>query len=582
MMSSAKDVFETRADLAHFGSNALLLYALQLRFDIDDIMTVAATALTDDSKDQKCDLLYIDDESRTAVLAQAYVATDIKKTAAPSNKAADLAIAVGWVLGNERPEDLGASLRSGAEDLHSAILAGKVDVIELWYSHNLPESKNAKLQLERAARTARALLKHHYPEMDVEVRFLEIGRNMLEEWYRSTESPILVTDEFQVPTASWVDEHGDGWDAVLTTVPAGWLHDLNHRYGDRLFSANVRGYMPSRRTAQNINYNMELTAREQPGRFWVFNNGVTALVSDVRRNRRKKTLAVKGISVVNGAQTTGALAKVEQNALADARVMIRFVKASNPDINDDIIKYNNSQNPIKPSDFRSSDRYQERLRKEFKSIPDSTYLGARRGGKEDRARRPSNLISSDTAAQALAAAHQDPDIAYHDLRSIWESDEVYARYFSDHTSAAHIVLAYTLLRAIQQIKFELAGKQNDERTKDESEILEYLRRRGSSFLLASAVSGCAEICLGRAIADSFKLSFGATTSPAVAVEYWKPLVEALLPFAPGSLDPVFDNGGLRRKETVKGAMDRFRALVSSTKKANAGIFEDFRMHVVTS
>lgn len=84
-MSSAKDVFETRADLAHFGSNALLLYALQLRFDIDDIMTVAATALTDDSKDQKCDLLYIDDESRTAVLAQAYVATDIKKTAVPSN-----------------------------------------------------------------------------------------------------------------------------------------------------------------------------------------------------------------------------------------------------------------------------------------------------------------------------------------------------------------------------------------------------------------------------------------------------------------------------------------------------------------
>jgi hypothetical protein len=152
------------------------------------------------------------------------------------------------------------------------------------------------------------------------------------------------------------------------------------------------------------------------------------------------------------------------------------------------------------------------------------------------------LISSDTAAQALAAAHQDPDIAYHDLRSIWESDEVYARYFSDHTSAAHIVLAYSLLRAIQEIKFELAGKRKDERTKDDSEILEYLRRRGSSFLLASAVSGCAEIYLGRAIADSFKLSFGATTSPAVAVEYWKPLVEALLPFAPGSLDPVFDNG----------------------------------------
>jgi hypothetical protein len=85
-----------------------------------------------------------------AVLAQAYMATDLTKTQAPANKAGDLAVAVGWVLGNERPEALGASLRSAAEDLHNVIEAGEVDVIELWYSHNLPESKSAQDQLERA------------------------------------------------------------------------------------------------------------------------------------------------------------------------------------------------------------------------------------------------------------------------------------------------------------------------------------------------------------------------------------------------------------------------------------------------
>ena len=384
-----------------------------------------------------------------------------------------------------------------------------------------------------------------------------------------------------VPTSAWVEERGDGWQAVLTSVPATWLRDLNHRYGDKLFSANVRGYMPSRRTAQNINYSMEQTARLQPARFWAFNNGVTALVSDMSKERDKNRLAVTGISVVNGAQTTGALAKVSQTELGPARVMIRFVKASSTEIIDDIIKYNNSQNPIKPSDFRSSDRHQQRLRQEFKEIPDVTYLGARRGGQEDRARKPSNLIASDTAAQALAAFHQDPEIAYHDLRGIWESDEIYARYFSDHTTAAHIVFCYSLLRTIQEIKLELSYKEAFERTQEDSELLEYLRQRGSAFLLVSAIAACAEIYLNRAIADTFSISFGSTTSPAVGVEYWTPLIESLLPFASNSLGPVFANGGLRRREVVKDALTQFRALVSATKKANSPIFEAFRMHVVS-
>ena len=261
---------------------------------------------------------------------------------------------VGYSVNGRRASFSGVSLRSAAADLHNALEAGEIDVIELWYSHNLPESDAVKRQLERAAKTARALLRQHYPEVETEVRYLEVGRNLLDEWYRSSESPILVTDMIDVPTSAWVEERGDGWQAVLTSVPATWLRDLNHRYGDKLFSANVRGYMPSRRTAQNINYSMEQTARLQPARFWALYNGVTALVSVMSKERDKNRLAVTGISVVNGAQTTGALAKVSQTELGPARVMIRFVKASSTEIIDDIIKYNNSQNPIKPSDFRSS------------------------------------------------------------------------------------------------------------------------------------------------------------------------------------------------------------------------------------
>lgn len=46
--------YKGRRDLIdNYGDNSLLLYALQLRYDIEDIISVAAEALTDGSDDKK-------------------------------------------------------------------------------------------------------------------------------------------------------------------------------------------------------------------------------------------------------------------------------------------------------------------------------------------------------------------------------------------------------------------------------------------------------------------------------------------------------------------------------------------------
>ena len=45
--------FEERDDLGTFGNDALLLFALQLKFDIEDISTVAATSLTEGADDKQ-------------------------------------------------------------------------------------------------------------------------------------------------------------------------------------------------------------------------------------------------------------------------------------------------------------------------------------------------------------------------------------------------------------------------------------------------------------------------------------------------------------------------------------------------
>lgn len=65
--------YRGRTDLiSNYGSNSLLLYALQLRFDLSDIASVASESLTDGSNDKKCDLIYVDQDTGIAVVAQAY------------------------------------------------------------------------------------------------------------------------------------------------------------------------------------------------------------------------------------------------------------------------------------------------------------------------------------------------------------------------------------------------------------------------------------------------------------------------------------------------------------------------------
>ena len=66
--------FNARLDLINeYHHNALLLYALQLKFEISDIMSVASDALTDGGNDKKCDLIYVDPDNGVAVIAQAYM-----------------------------------------------------------------------------------------------------------------------------------------------------------------------------------------------------------------------------------------------------------------------------------------------------------------------------------------------------------------------------------------------------------------------------------------------------------------------------------------------------------------------------
>jgi len=297
--------------------------------------------------------------------------------------------------------------------------------------------------------TLRLALKSAFPGRDIDTQVLEVGTAKLDEWYSDTQSPILVTDTFTIPIQAGFQLKAPTWSAYVTAIPARFLYTEYRKHKARLFSANVRDYLGSRKTDANINYGIKRTAAEEPDDFWVYNNGLTLLVNDygeeVRQSRRY--LKISGLSIVNGAQTTGALGSLDRAPRKTALVPVRIVKTTDSETIFNIIQYNNSQNKIAAADFRSRDRIQKRLREEFSRIPDAEYQGGRRGGYADAIKRNPRLLPSYTVGQALAAIAQDPIVASNEKSNIWVSDKHYAKYFNDEATAVHIVFAYSLLRS---------------------------------------------------------------------------------------------------------------------------------------
>ena len=76
---------------------------------------------------------------------------------------------------------------------------------------------------------------------------------------------------------------------------------------------------------------------------------------------------------MNGAQTTGSIANLEEMLSPDLQVAIRFVKSNRDVIIANVVRFNNSQNRLQAADFRSTDPIRERLRTEFEAVPDAEY-----------------------------------------------------------------------------------------------------------------------------------------------------------------------------------------------------------------
>lgn len=431
--------------LQPYGNNALPLFAIALHLDIEDLASFATDSLTDNPADKKADIIYIDEAEGVACVAQGLTAADWGRQEAPANKASDLNTAAAWLL-RSPIDDVPDAIRGHAKLLRDGLEKKTISKLIFAYAHNALESANVERELE----TVRHLLRGLAITSDADIEVVELGLRRIEALHLTSLGSIQVIEEIDLPATEHVHEAGPGWEAYVVSLNGRVLHDLYESHGNALFSANLRDFLGARKVSGNVNNRIKGTVENGPGSFFILNNGITLVTR--KAEMRDETLKIYGVSVVNGAQTTGAIHAAGSDHARNVAVLARIIIVADEQMIPAIVTANNTQNSIVAWDRRSNDPTQIRIKQEFerKAIE---YVHRR-----DNTRKPATSMFADQVGQMLCAFGGDLQTAIRAKSEIFESDVTYAKVFPSHISIGHIFVIQTLGWAYDRIKQELKAK----------------------------------------------------------------------------------------------------------------------------
>ena len=485
-----------------FGNRSLgfLLFTMGLKFNTMDYAKLHRDNVTDREKDKKVDFFNFSRESGEVSIVQSYQSEDWSKSNPPLKKASDLNAAINWLLEaniDDIPEE---SVKPQAIELRDALEEGDVSLVEVMMVHNLASNADVRSELKVVERALQQKL-NKWPGpggLPIRASATEVSFNTAVDWFNSSYSTIAILDE--VVFSSVIEPQpieAEEWAAVVVSLKGAEIVDIAQKYGDKLYVANVRDFLGVRSSTRNINRQIEKTAKENPANFWVFNNGITLITR--RYKTRGKTIKCDGLAVINGAQTIGSLAESMPNENIDKiSVPARIVSAGGDTVIRDIIRYNNTQNPIKAWELRVNDPVQDRIKKELEKDFGLVYQLRRGTG-----RRSAEDIHYEKVGTWLNSFYGDPISSHRNSPEIYEQDAKYSSIFNNSSVVRNILFVYRLGETIGIVKDGLKQKYNDGTANEEDkELYGYFRFPAFSYVVLSICAKALKYIL-RVGADDF-------------------------------------------------------------------------------
>jgi hypothetical protein len=197
------------------------------------------------------------------------------------------------------------------------------------------------------------------------------------------------------------------------------------KHRTRLFEKNLRGVLGD----TDVNNEIRDTIERQPDHFWYFNNGITIIAKKITKaaagggDNAFGVFHCEDVSIVNGAQTVGAIGKYTESGKDNhhkisVAVRIISLEESQGDFGDTVTKTNNRQNRIENRDFVALDPEQSRIRTEL-AIENVAYHVLR----EETATRTETALDLVESTTALSCASGNVQVVvqlYASCEPLWQ------------------------------------------------------------------------------------------------------------------------------------------------------------------
>ncbi len=296
--------------------------------------------------------------------------------------------------------------------------------------------------------------------------------NPLQKYYKPEDEIIKLKIESLGESHNFV-KVSQPYPAYIFTVSAQQIYDWFDKYRFFLFHENVRNPLLN----SHYNKDIERSALQEMDLFWYFNNGITAITdelpSELRNSDQPLTIKLKNLQIINGAQTVYSI----YNAMANnpnksksigknLKIQVRVLAIGSNSTAEQIIRYNNSQNPIEDRDFWSYDAQQNRLQEEFYQL--GFFYEKRRGEFRTLPRNTKSIDNVHAANAYLAFFLQKPYLVVQNYVNLNANISIknnlfvstkqggfYETIFNENTKLEDILAAWCMYQLVYMTEFFL-------------------------------------------------------------------------------------------------------------------------------
>lgn len=453
--------YESNLDSVNNLSRLLARYSLELVLPEGLSATQRLIEITDGGRDRGIDAIAVDPVQNVLVLSQSKWRQD-------GSGALDVSEVLRFVEGvrslvgsrnSAEPEHASAELRTAVREL-LVTPSAKIKLVTVT-TGNSPLATQVLEPIESLLAEMNDL-----PGVDPIMDHTHLGQAEL---FKSLTTTTHKAIDLEVDLLDWGGGTTDPLRLLYGKVSGADIAQWYHENGADLFAENIRVVIPR----SEINAGIAETIHHSPERFGYYNNGIVILSDSIEyspagmMNRNVLRVALKGASIVNGAQTVSTLGSTLGSAweanLGQIFVLVRCVEvpSDDPDLARGITRYANTQNEVSSQDFSFLDEQQHRLVHEL-SLAGFEYVI--RQAEKPNSDEPLKIIYLRDAAVALACASPElsmPVTAKREVSRLFnQSGSEYKRLFNAATDPLLLQRSVFIVRQVDSILDRICAESN--------------------------------------------------------------------------------------------------------------------------